>query len=170
MDLSNNKITSSWRDINGLILDCDGVLTDGSILVDDNGLHYRRFNMRDGLGLVHLRNAGVQIGIVSSATHKSIIHRAKCLGITDVCTGADDKTVEVMRLSQQWGIATANIAYLGDDLLDLPAMRLVGFPIALSDAMPMVLAEACYIASKGGGKGGVREICDLIILSKHHTL
>ena len=170
MNSKNTTEAIRWHEVDGLILDCDGVLTDGSIQVDDNGITSRSFDMRDGLGLVLLRKAGVYTAIVSSASHRSVIHRANSLEITDVCIGIAEKAAEVERLSEEWKVPLARLAYVGDDLVDIPVMRMVGFPIALSDAMSRVLDEAAFIANKGGGKGGVREICDLIISSKESKL
>ncbi len=155
-----------WFQIDGLILDCDGVLTDGKIQIDDAGNHSRRFDMRDGLGLVRLKELGVKVAIVSSATHTSVIHRAKELGITDVKIGVRNKLDAVESLSDDWGINLRNLTFIGDDLLDIPAMVAVGFPVALQDAVDEVLKISRYTAKKSGGDGGVREICDLIITAK----
>jgi 3-deoxy-D-manno-octulosonate 8-phosphate phosphatase (KDO 8-P phosphatase) len=157
-----------WENIAGLILDCDGVLTDGKIEIDDSGIHSRRFDMRDGLGLVRLQEYGVKVAIVSSASHKSVVHRAGELRISDVQVGVSDKHEAVESLAKDWGIEMRNLAYIGDDLVDIPPMLAVGFPIALKDAVDEVLNISIFTATKCGGNGGVREVCDLIIKSKSY--
>jgi 3-deoxy-D-manno-octulosonate 8-phosphate phosphatase (KDO 8-P phosphatase) len=166
MLIHSQEHTIDWSKINGIILDCDGVLTDGKIEIDDSGCHSRRFDMRDGLGLVRLQECGVKVAIVSSAPHTSILHRAHELKIKDAQIGVRNKLEAVMSLANEWGIEMRNLAFIGDDLVDLPPMLAVGFPITLQDAVEEVLEISCHTATKGGGNGGVREVCDLIINSK----
>ena len=119
-------------------MDCDGVLTDGRVYVRDDGHFFRAFDIRDGLGLVQLIKLGFRVAIISSAKHASVLHIAKELSIEDVYIGDVNKRTKVEELCREWGISLEATVFIGDDILYLEAMKLVGFPIALSDA-----AAAC---------------------------
>jgi 3-deoxy-D-manno-octulosonate 8-phosphate phosphatase (KDO 8-P phosphatase) len=166
MNLHSNTI--EWNKIKGICLDCDGVLTDGRVYFGDDGISLRAFDIRDGLGLVNLMKRGVRVAIVSSSKHASVKYRADELSISDVYISVLDKKIKVEEICMEWGITPDLVAYIGDDTVDINPMKLVGFPIALSDAVPEVKEISCWIAKKPGGRGGVREVCDMIIKSKEN--
>ncbi|MEM1367945.1 MAG: HAD-IIIA family hydrolase [Cyanobacteria bacterium P01_H01_bin.15] len=146
-----------------LVCDIDGVLTDGSLYYGPRGEVSKKFNVKDGLGLKRLMAAGIQVAWISSSEAVATVHRAEDLGISHVLIGVTDKVAQLKGLSQKLDIDVADIAYMGDDLVDLDVMRLVGIPIAVANAVPEVLACAQLITEKNGGDGAVREICDQIL-------
>lgn len=150
-------------------MDCDGVLTDGRVYVGDDGHFFRAFDIRDGLGLVQLIKLGFRVAIISSSKHASVLHRAKELSIEDVYIGVVNKRAKVEELCRDWRILPESTVFIGDDTVDLEAMKLVGFPIALADAVDEVKKIACWVAKKPGGRGGVREVCDMITKSKENS-
>jgi YrbI family 3-deoxy-D-manno-octulosonate 8-phosphate phosphatase len=165
---NNNELIPLWINVKGICLDCDGVLTDGRVYVGDDGHFFRAFDIRDGLGLVQVIKLGFRVAIVSSSKHSSVLHRAKELSIEDVYIGVVNKRTKVEELCGAWGILPESTVFIGDDTVDLEAMKLVGFPIALSDAVDEVKKVACWVAKKPGGRGGVREVCDIIIRNKEN--
>jgi 3-deoxy-D-manno-octulosonate 8-phosphate phosphatase (KDO 8-P phosphatase) len=149
-----------------LILDVDGVLTDGRIIYDDHGYQIKEFNARDGLGIRLLMDAGIEVGIITGRTSKALAHRCEDLGISYLFQGVKNKSAELDRLLKQTGIPAENAAYAGDDLVDLPPMKKVGIPIAVSDACKEVISAAKFVTAAKGGSGAVREICEAILKSK----
>lgn len=151
------------RRIKLLSLDVDGVLTDGGIYYSDNGDSYRKFNAKDGLGITRLIEAGTMVTIISAGAPGAIEQRAKRIGVSHVFTNVEDKLVVLQQLSDQLGIEMADIAHMGDDLVDLSIMKAVGLSIAVSDAVDEVLSYADIVTQRRGGEGAVREICDAIL-------
>ena len=146
-----------------LILDVDGTLTDGGMYYSAEGLTIKRFDVKDGLGLVRLREAGVEVAIISADQSPITQTRADKLGIERVVLGCEDKGCAVREMLAELGMAPEQACYMGDDVTDLPAFREVGHSAAPADAVPQVLAEAEYVAHAPGGRGAVREVCDLIL-------
>ena len=146
-----------------LALDVDGVLTDGGLYYTDSGAEFKKFNVKDGLGIKLLSQKAIEVAIITSSHCQSTLHRADRLGIRYVFIGVEDKLTQLKLLCEELGIELADVAYIGDDLVDLPVMRSVGCPIAVADAMPQNLEAAIYVTQKRGGDGAVREICDLLI-------
>ncbi len=146
-----------------LLLDVDGVLTDGRIIWDANGTEIKFFNVKDGHGIKLLQRAGIRIGIITGRTSLVVDLRAKELGIDLVYQGSLRKQDSYDEIKQITGLRDDQIAYMGDDVIDVPVMRRVGFAAAPADAMPEALAVADFIASRDGGMGAVREFCDLIL-------
>ena len=147
-------------------MDVDGVLTDGGIWYSDQGDELKRFDVRDGQGLVLLRDAGVVTAIVTRRHSKIVERRARELGIAEVHQDAGDKAAVVQDLLKRHGIRAADACYVGDDLGDLPAMALVGVPVAVADAVPAVRTAAAYVTRAHGGRGAIRELCDLILSAR----
>jgi 3-deoxy-D-manno-octulosonate 8-phosphate phosphatase (KDO 8-P phosphatase) len=147
-------------------LDVDGVLTDGRIIYDDHGSQIKEFNVRDGLGIRLLMDAGIPVCIMTGRDSKALAHRCEDLGISLLFQGVKNKSVELELLLQKTGVLPGNIAYAGDDLPDLPAMKKAGIPIAVSDACKEVISAAEFVTSAKGGRGAVREICEAILQSK----
>ncbi len=149
-----------------LLLDVDGVLTDGAIIYDDRGAEIKHFNVKDGLGIRMLMQAGVQVGIVTGRSSPSLRHRCKNLGIELVLDGVRNKAVVLEGITREYGVSADEIAFMGDDLPDLSLMRRVGFPIAVADAHPMIISGARMVTAAAGGKGAVREVCESILKAK----
>lgn len=146
-----------------LILDVDGVLTDGSLFLMEDGREYKIFNARDGHGMVMLMQTGLDIGIISGRRSEAVRIRMEALGIRHLFQGCHDKLPVYQALRDQLGLADQRIAYVGDDLMDLPVMRRVGLAIAVQDAHPLVRQQAHWQTPSPGGRGAVREVCELIM-------
>lgn len=150
-------------DIRLLLLDVDGVMTDGRIIYDGNGLETKFFNVKDGHGIKMLQRHGVEVGIITGRTSVVVDIRAKELGIALVYQGSLKKLESYNDVKLKTGLTDKQIAYMGDDVVDVPVMRRAGFSAAPPDSLPDVLAVADYVSSRGGGRGAVREVCDLIL-------
>jgi 3-deoxy-D-manno-octulosonate 8-phosphate phosphatase (KDO 8-P phosphatase) len=143
-------------------MDVDGVLTDGGLYYAENGDELKRFDVRDGQGLVLLREAGVLTVIVTRKQTTIVTRRARDLGIAEVHQNVTDKGAVLAEVLARHRLAAADVCYVGDDVGDLAAMRLVGTPVAVADAVREIRAIAAYVTKASGGAGAVREICDLI--------
>jgi 3-deoxy-D-manno-octulosonate 8-phosphate phosphatase (KDO 8-P phosphatase) len=146
-----------------LLLDVDGVLTDGSIIYDDSGKEIKKFSVKDGLGIRLLKLIGLEAGIVTGRASQALRHRCENLGITCICDGVRDKGAAFKVILDQTGLTPDQTAFMGDDLPDLPAMRAAGLSIAVADAHESVAAMADVVTSARGGSGAVREICEALI-------
>ncbi len=151
------------KQIRLLLLDVDGVMTDGGIIYDGNGLETKVFNVKDGHGIKMLQRAGIQVGIITGRTSAVVDIRARELGIDLLYQGALRKLESYEDIKCRTGLNDHQIAYMGDDVIDVPVMRRVGFSAAPADALPEALAAAGYVSTRAGGKGAVREVCDLIL-------
>jgi len=149
-----------------MVLDVDGVLTDGKIIIDDLGNESKHFHVRDGHGLKLLMRGGVDVALLTGRTSEVVNHRARELGITTVRQGAKDKAEELAEMLAEKHISHDHVAYMGDDIVDVPAFRMVGFSVAVADAPDYVKTHADYITEKEGGDGAVREICELILKAR----
>lgn len=143
-----------------LVLDVDGVLTDGSLTYGPEGESTKTFHVRDGLGIRLLGHEGIDVAVLSARKSPALLARCRDLWIPHVLAGRDDKLRALRELLEATGIAAERVAHVGDDILDLPVMRHVGLGIAVRDAHPLVLAEAAWITDLPGGRGAVREIAD----------
>lgn len=148
-----------------LVLDVDGVLTDGRIHINDRGEEIKSFHVRDGQGLSLLMSAGIEVIIISGRNSEAVSHRAKELGIREVYQGVKDKGALLKKLMKQKKIERDHLCCIGDDLADLPLFHQAGLSIAVADAAPEVRHEAGIITKSGGGKGAVREACEMILKS-----
>ena len=146
-----------------LLLDVDGVMTDGHITFNDTGRELKSFHIHDGLGIKLLQRAGVQVGIITGRSSAMVERRAQELGISILLQGREDKWVAMQSIQQQLGLSLADIAYMGDDLPDLAAIRHAGLGIAPANANAFVREHADYITSQPGGNGAVREACEFIL-------
>jgi 3-deoxy-D-manno-octulosonate 8-phosphate phosphatase (KDO 8-P phosphatase) len=148
-------------------MDCDGVLTDGRLYFSKDGEVLKAFNVRDGQGIVLWHAAGFESGIISGRNAGEIIRkRADELGIKYVSTCSKDKVADFHEIIAQAGVTADETAFIGDDVGDLELMRLVGFPVAVADAIDEVKTESKYITEKKGGDGAVREITELLLRAK----
>lgn len=146
-----------------LLVDVDGVLTDGGIVFDGEGREIKRFHVRDGHGIKMLQRAGIRVGIITGRTSAVVGIRARDLGIAVVRQGVTDKVAAWREILETEAAAPGETAYVGDDLVDLPLMREVGFSAAPADADTAVAAAADFVASRPGGHGAVREVADFLL-------
>jgi len=160
----------SWDRVRLLVLDVDGTLTPGTIYYGPEGEELKRFHTHDGKGLAMVREAGVEVAIVTQESTPFTAARAKKLGINEVHIGINDKLALVREICRQHGLTLPEVAYVGDDLGDLPAMTAIaeagGISCAVADARPEVRNAAVFISSHRGGEGAVRDVCDLIVHSR----
>jgi len=148
------------------IFDVDGVLTDGTIFIGARGEAFKAFNILDGHGLKMLRDAGVATAILSGRKHAAVDRRAKELSIDHVIQGRSEKVPEFEKLIKRLKLTDEQAAYMGDDLPDLPVLRRCGFAVTVPNAAEAVKSEAHYVTRAHGGKGAVRELCDLILAAR----
>lgn len=146
-----------------LILDVDGVLTDGRLFFDDTGREYKCFHARDGHGIKLLRQTGVEVAVISGRKSNSVTLRMQGLGVELVYQGHENKRSAFAEILERLQLSPDRVAYIGDDVLDLPVMGQVGFAVAVADANFAVKARAHWQTQTPGGLGAVREVCDLIM-------
>jgi len=156
-------IQAKAREIRLVIFDVDGVLTDGSLYLGDDGQEYKAFNSRDGHGMKMLQHYGVLIGIITGRTSEVVRIRMESLGIEHVFQGKQEKLPAYEELRDKLGLADEQIAYVGDDVVDLPIMRRVGLAIAVNDAHPLVIQHAHWQTPHTGGRGAGRDVCEMIM-------
>jgi 3-deoxy-D-manno-octulosonate 8-phosphate phosphatase (KDO 8-P phosphatase) len=154
--------------IRALVLDVDGVLTDGGMYYGPAGEGLKRFNVKDGLGLRLIGEAGIAVALISGENSEILRRRAEKLKIQDVYVGIEDKLRTLKEFLAAKKIALEDVAYVGDDLPDLPALQAVGLPIAVADAVPQVRKAARWVTTRRGGDAAVREVCDAL-LAAHPT-
>jgi 3-deoxy-D-manno-octulosonate 8-phosphate phosphatase (KDO 8-P phosphatase) len=152
-----------------VVFDVDGVLTDGSLYLGDDGQEYKAFHSRDGHGMVMLMHSGVQVAIITGRTSDVVDIRMKSLGIQHVFQGHKDKIPPYEELKASLELSDAQIAYVGDDVVDLPVMRRVGLAIAVQDAHPLVQQHAHWQTPHPGGRGAARDVCEML-MQAHDTL
>lgn len=151
------------RGIKLLLLDVDGVMTDGSIIYTPDGHEIKAFSSRDGLGLRLVQKAGVQVGLITARTSEVVKRRAENLGISLVYQGIGKKLEVFERILAEQGLLPMQVAYVGDDWLDLPLLTRVGLAVAVADGAAEVREVAHYVTELPGGRGAVREVCDLLV-------
>ncbi|PKO94666.1 MAG: phenylphosphate carboxylase subunit delta [Betaproteobacteria bacterium HGW-Betaproteobacteria-10] len=155
--------TSRAAQIKLVAFDIDGVMTDGGLHYTDDGGELKTFNVQDGLGLKFMQRAGIELAIVTGRTSGVVAARAADLGITHVFQGVANKRVAVAGLLETLGLQWSECAFMGDDVIDLPAMTLAGLAIAPANARPIVKAHAQQITAASGGHGAVREAIEFIL-------
>ncbi len=146
-----------------LLLDVDGVLTDGRIIYDNQGNELKAFDVKDGHGLKMLQRAGIKIGIITGRQSELVAKRAAELGIDILYQKALSKLGPYLEILAEQGLTDEQVAYVGDDVVDLPILRRVGFSATVADAVADVLPLVDYVSERAGGRGAVREICDLLL-------
>ncbi|MBI4824760.1 MAG: HAD-IIIA family hydrolase [Nitrospirae bacterium] len=164
--MSKKELTKKAKNIKLLILDVDGVLTDGSIVLDNRGNELKAFHVRDGHGIKMLQRAGIHVAIITGRYSKVVERRAKELGITEVYQRCHIKSVAYEQVLSKFGISDSEIAYIGDDIVDIPLFRRAGLSVAVSDAEEEAKSFAMMITKKRGGRGAVREVIDFLLRSK----
>ncbi|MDX2481422.1 MAG: HAD-IIIA family hydrolase [Desulfuromusa sp.] len=146
-----------------LLLDVDGVLTDGRIIYDIQGNELKAFDVKDGHGLKMLQRAGIKVGIITGRSSNAVSRRARELGIEILYQGALHKLEPYLEILSEQGLIDEQVAYIGDDVVDLPILRRVGFSATVADAVPDVFPFVDFVTSRHGGCGAVREISDLLL-------
>lgn len=150
-------------DINFLIVDVDGVLTDGSIFCSDKGEEIKVFHVKDGSGIAFWHRAGKKTAIISGRKSKAVEHRARELGIEEVYQNAHKKLEVYEKILKKHGLKDEQVCYIGDDLIDIPVLKRVGFAVAVADSPPEVLQRVDYVTRARGGQGAVREVVEKIL-------
>lgn len=145
------------------LCDVDGVLTDGRIVLDNVGNELKFFDVRDGHGLALLRRHGIRIGFITGRTSEVVVRRAAELGVEFLFQGSRDKAADLAEVCRQSGVGPEAVAFMGDDIVDLPVLKRVGFAAAPADAHPDVLAHVHYVSKAQGGRGAVREVTEMIL-------
>jgi len=146
-----------------LILDVDGVLTDGRITYDGRDNEFKNFNVQDGFGMVLLHRAGVNSGIITAKASGALMKRAGEMGITNIHQNISDKLKAYNRILKRFGLKDKEICYVGDDLMDLPVLNRVGLAVSVADGVSEVKKKAHYVTGKKGGRGAVREVVEIIL-------
>jgi len=159
----SKRILEKARRVRFLLLDVDGVMTDGTIYLDADGRETKAFNIYDGSGIHMLRKAGIQVGIITGRQSTIVAHRARELEITEVHQKILDKLNVYVELTLKYGLQDSEMAYIGDDVIDLPVLERVGLSIAVPNAHPDVKAGVDWVTQKAGGYGAVREVTDLLL-------
>jgi len=149
-----------------LICDVDGVLSDGLIYQGNQGEELKAFNVRDGYGIRCLLTAGIEVAIITGRSAKLVADRCQTLGINHLYQGQSDKLLAFESLLGKLSLTADQVAYIGDDLIDWPVMARVGLSVAVADAHPLLLPRADYVTHINGGRGAVREVCDLVLLAQ----
>ena len=151
------------RKIKLIAFDVDGVMTDGTLYLADDGQEYKGFNSLDGHGLKMLKGTGVELAIITGRSSRVVENRAKNLGITLIHQGAHDKLAVYESLCRELHLQYEDTAFMGDDVVDLPVMRRAGLAIAVPAAPELVKAHSHYITTRAAGHGAVREVCELLM-------
>lgn len=159
------QIIDAAKQIKLLILDVDGVLTNGELFFFEGG-EYKAFHSRDGLGIALLVREGIELAIISGNRSEAVQRRFQKFGITHVYQGVEDKNIVYQQIKTTLNLNDNDVAYMGDDLIDLPVMSRVGLATAVADADVFVKQHAHWISQYNGGQGAVRELCELILSAK----
>jgi len=157
------------NDIRLLVLDVDGVLTDGRLIFSSRGEEQKCFHVRDGSGIVQLLKSGVQIAVISGRQSKAVERRMGELGVTWVRQGISDKLAALRELLDILALGPQAVASVGDDTADLPIFEVARLAVAVADAHTSVKSQAHFITQANGGQGAVREVCDLILESQRRA-
>ena len=162
-DLELKSIASK---IKLVAFDIDGVMTDGSLTFDENGVEYKTYNAKDGLGVVMLRRAGLIPAIITARNNGTVVHRAKILGVKELHQGQKNKVNALEELIEKYNLSYDEVAYMGDDLPDICVLELVGLPACPADASEEVIEVSKFVSTKNGGRGAVREFTNFILKSQ----
>lgn len=162
----NEHLLEKIRQIRLLILDVDGVLTDGRIIMDDTGREIKHFDVKDGHGLKILMRYGIAVVLLTGRSSSVVKHRARDLGIDEVHQEIFNKVDMLDEILRRRNLKASQVAFVGDDIVDIPLLKRVGFSIAVADASEDVKRIVDYITVRQGGRGAVREVCEIILKGK----
>ena len=160
-------IVKACQPIELIVADVDGVLTDGGILFDNDGVEIKRFHIRDGQGIKLWQKAGGKFALVTGRNSHIVSQRASELDISIVRQGTEQKLAATREIAAEFGLSSEQVCYIGDDLPDLPAVRFAGFGVAVADACAELKQAADHVTDLAGGHGAVRELIELILRSQH---
>ncbi|MCE9665192.1 HAD-IIIA family hydrolase [Halomonas sp. M5N1S17] len=166
--INDPRLLDRLRQIRLLALDVDGVLTDGRLYFQADGVEIKAFHTQDGLGIKLLRRAGIQVALLTGRDSPMVSHRAASLGIDHVFQGCQDKLATLRELCRRKDLSLEQVAYCGDDLPDLAAIQRAGIGITVPGAPPYIHSLADWITTRSGGHGAVREICDTLLEAQGH--
>ncbi len=162
----STRVMEQAANVRLLILDVDGVMSDGLIYMGNSGEELKAFNVRDGYGIRCALTSDIEVAIITGRKAKLLEDRCETLGITHLYQGQSDKLLAFQDLLDKLAIPAEQVAYVGDDLIDWPVMAKVGLSIAVADAHPLLIPRADYVTRIAGGRGAVREVCDLLLLAQ----
>ncbi|MCX8958555.1 3-deoxy-manno-octulosonate-8-phosphatase KdsC [Erwinia psidii] len=162
----SQEVINRAKQVKLLICDVDGVMSDGVIYQGNNGEELKAFNVRDGYGIRCLLTSDVEVAIITGRKAKLLEDRCTTLGITHLYQGQSDKIMAFRELLDKLSLQPEQVAYIGDDLIDWPVMAQVGLSVTVADAHPVLIPRADYVTRIAGGRGAVREICDLILIAQ----
>jgi len=162
-DMPEEAVWERAQTVSLVAVDVDGVLTDGSVYLGAEGEMLKSFHIHDGKGLRLLSDAGLAVAWISARSSPALEYRARELGIVDLIQGCPDKGAALAELCRHKGLAPDRAAFVGDDLVDLGAMARAGLAVAVADAHPAVRARAHWVTARPGGRGAVREVCELVL-------
>jgi len=163
---ARSSIMHMLKRVRLVAMDVDGVLTDAGMYYSESGDELKKFNTRDGMGIKMLQTAGIITAFITREKTAIVERRGQKLAVPEVHQGIEDKLTDLTRLARKHGLTLSQVAYIGDDVNDLDALRAVGFSAAPADAMPIVLEAVHYVCAKKGGEGAVRELADLILAAR----
>ncbi len=161
--MDREELIEKAKKIKLMAFDVDGVMTDGSITYDENGVEYKTFNAKDGHGLVRMAKSGFVTAIITARNNGTVKHRAENLNITELCQGQKFKLPALDALKEKYNLSYEEISYMGDDLPDVCVLEKVGLACCPADAVDEVKELCNFISTKNGGKGAVRELCDFVL-------
>lgn len=162
-EIINDELRAVFKKIKLLLLDVDGVLTDGRIVYDSRGRDSKFFNVHDGLGVFVLHKSGIKTVLITAKSSKTIFPRAKDMKVAEVFADIFPKTAVLDKILKKYKVSLDEICFVGDDLVDLALMRKVGLPIAVANAALEIKEAAAYVTKHSGGHGAVREVVELIL-------
>ncbi len=151
------------KKIKVLVFDVDGVLTDGKIIIDGNGVETKAFDVQDGFGIVFAQKAGLKTALISARVSDVVRYRAEDLKIDKVFTGVYPKTGAYEQMLQEFRVSDSEVCFVGDDLADLVVLKRVGFAVAVANAVPEVKQAVHYVTSRRGGDGAAREVIEMVL-------
>ncbi len=161
--MTKEKAFEAAKKIKMLVFDVDGVMTDGSITYDENGVEYKTFNAKDGHGIIRMNKSGFITAIITARNNGTVEHRAKNLNFTELYQGCKFKLPALEELLKKYNLTLENVSYMGDDLPDICILEKVGLACCPNDAVKEVKEICNFVSSKDGGRGAVRELCDYIL-------
>ncbi len=164
--MKQDELNKAASKIKVAIFDVDGVMTDGGMILDEEGKEYKVFNAKDGQGLVMLNRAGVKTVIITAKESYMVQKRFTALGFTRIYQGQRNKETALDEVVDDYELKFDEVSYMGDDLPDLCVLRKVGLPSCPNDAVPEVVKASRFVSSRDGGRGAVRELCDLILKNR----
>ena len=159
----NDETIEIANQVKLLVLDVDGVLTDGGIYFDDSGKELKKFNSLDGYGIKMLLSSGIEVAVISSRSTSSVAYRMEGLGVKHCYQNQSDKNIKMQQILETLSLNVDQVAFVGDDVMDLTVMKKIALPIAVANAHPFVKEHALLITERRGGHGAVREVCDCLL-------